>query len=267
MKIVAAVSIGVLLAVPGLAQSQSVFVEDLTGQEVTSAVAAGKTTAIYCSGAVHADGPAIAVGKHAFLCRSLAERAATELGNALVLPINPYAPNSGQMNHSSPPSGSVIAGTISLSEETYGLVTKDVVNTAILAAGFKNVMIMGDHSQGQDVLKRVAKELDQEWKSKGAHVYYIDLAPSAKTYMRDYFAKQGIVDDRKVDPTDRPTRIDDNSELSSIDRDHKWVRQDAIPSADRNLSTPKVGKTLTDWKVSTIVQQIRNATSKTSSSK
>ena len=79
----------------------------------------------------------------------------------------------------------VAGGTVSLSDEVYALVTKDVVNSAILGVrkseglvgtGFKHVMVMGDHTQGQETLQRVAKDLDQEWKSKGVRVHYIDVA-------------------------------------------------------------------------------------------
>jgi hypothetical protein len=61
----------------------------------------------------------------------------------------------------------------------YGLVTKDVVNSALLAArkskglvgaGFRNVMIMGDDTFGQDTLQRVAKDLDGDWEPRGVRV-------------------------------------------------------------------------------------------------
>src|SRR5713226_845063 len=171
MKILAAASTFLFLGVCGYAQSRSVWIEDYTANEVVAAVGAGKTTLIYCGSALHADGPAITVGKHIHVGRQVAQRVAEELGDALVLPVNPYAPAASQMAATY----AVAAGTVSLSDEVYALVTKDVVNSAILGVrkseglvgtGFKHVMVMGDHTQGQETLQRVAKELDQEWNRK-----------------------------------------------------------------------------------------------------
>ena len=263
MKTLIATSIVLLLGATGFAQSRSVWIEDYTGEEVVAAVAGGKTTLIYCGCALHADGPAIAVGKHMRVAPRVAQRVAEELGNALVLPINPYAEAPGQMARAST-SGAVIGGTISLSPETYALVTKDVVNTALLAVrgsdglvgtGFKNVMIMGDHSQGQDTLERAAKDLDREWKPKGVRVYYIDVARTGKSMMEDYLTKlnQNI-------PRARMTPIDDAAELLSVDTDHKWVREDKIPPEDRKVVSLERGRIFVDFKVNSALQQIRKLT-------
>lgn len=262
MKILATAFFALGFGVLGLAQSRSVWIADYTGQEVMAAVAAGKTTLIYCGGANHADGPVVATGKHVNVGHYVAERVAQELGNALVLPINPYAPASAQMTHTSPSSAAVVGGTVSLSDETYALVTKDVVNSTLRALresegfvgpGFKNVMLMSDHSQGQDTLQRVAKDLDSEWKSKGVRVYYIDLAPIGKRLMNDYLAKQNV-------PAARMTPIDDETELMFVDRDHQWVRQDKIPADERKIATPETGKIFVDFKINAVVQQIRKLT-------
>jgi hypothetical protein len=246
----------------GIAQSRSVWIADYTGQEIMAAVAAGKTTLIYCGGATHADGPAVATGKHVNVGRYVAQRVAEELGNALVLPINPYAPASAQMNHTSPASAAIVGGTVSLSDETYALVTKDVINSTLRAVreseglvgpGFRNVMVMSDHSQGQDTLQRVARDLNAEWRSKGVRVYYIDLAPVGKRLMEEYLKKLNI-------PAARMTPIDDETELMFVDRDHQWVRQDKIPSDERTVATPETGKIFVDFKISAVVQQIRKLT-------
>src|SRR3989304_8519473 len=74
------------------AQTRSVMIEDLTTNEVQAALNAGMTTAIYYTGGTHQSGPAIALGKHNVVAPLRARRIAEELGNALVYPINPYAP-------------------------------------------------------------------------------------------------------------------------------------------------------------------------------
>jgi creatinine amidohydrolase/Fe(II)-dependent formamide hydrolase-like protein len=217
-------------------------------------VAAGKTTVIYCGGATHTDGPVITTGKHTVICHAVAERVAKVLGNALVVPVNPYAPATAQLQHRSVPSGANVFGTISLTNETYRLVTKDVVGSVITTAGFKNAMIMEDHSQGQDALQQAANELDQEWKPKGVRVYWIDLAPAGKKAMSDFLTKHNIPENR---PTDLHTRIDDASELMSIDR--KLTRPDKLQD-DIKMSSAEFGKAFVDMKVNAVVEQIRKFT-------
>src|SRR4051794_13276147 len=108
MKIFAVTCLVLGLGSFGGAHSPSGGIGDYTGEEIMAAVAAGKTTLIYCGGATHADGPVVATGKHVNVGRFVAERVAEDLGNALVLPINPYAPASAQMTHTSPSSGAIV---------------------------------------------------------------------------------------------------------------------------------------------------------------
>jgi hypothetical protein len=267
MKILATASLLFALAAAAAGQSRSVWIADYTGQEVMAAVAAGKTTLIYLGGATHADGPVVATGKHVNVGRYVAQRVAEELGNALVLPINPYAPASAQMNHTSPASVAIVGGTVSLSDETYALVTKDVINSALRAvresegfvgSGFKDVMVMSDHSQGQDTLQRVARDLDGEWRSKGVRVHYVDLAPVGKRRMEEYLKKLNV-------PAPRMTPIDDETELMFVDHDRQWVRQDKIPSDERTIATRETGKIFVDFKIDAVVEQIRKLTAPGSS--
>jgi len=262
MKTLATTALVLLFATEGFAQSKSVWIADYTGQEVMSAVAGGKTTLIYCGGATHADGPVVALAKHVNVGRYVAQHVAEQLGNALVLPINPYAPASAQMNHTSPASAAIVGGTISLSDEAYALMTKDIINSTLRAvresdgfngSGFKHVMLMSDHSQGQDTLQRVARDLDSEWRSKGVRVYYIDLAPVGKKQMEDYLKKQNV-------PAARMTPIDDETELMFVDRDKQWVRKDNIPAEERAIATPETGKIFIDFKINAVVEQIRKVT-------
>jgi creatinine amidohydrolase len=259
MKFWVAAGLVLVAATPGFSQPRSVFVEDMTGNEVEAAIAAGKTTAIFCVGANHADGPAISMIKHVALCREISRRVAEELGNALVLPVSPFTVAASQIDHTSAPSGTHVAGTMSLSGDVLALMTKDLVANTFAAGDFKNVMLMTDHSQGVDVLQRVAREMDRQWKPKGRHVYYIDMGNKGKDNAEQYFEKQGVNDDLKADPTHRSTRLDDNSTLAAVDPEHKWLRVDKIPQADLKYSTAEVGKILVDYKVKVAVEQIKQA--------
>ncbi|HYV68547.1 MAG TPA: creatininase family protein, partial [Pseudolabrys sp.] len=207
----------ILLLLPSvvLAQSKSVLIEDLTWMEVRDAIAGGKTTAVYYAASIEQNGPGLALGKHLFIAHYAAQRIAEELGNALVYPTMPYAiagdpiKKTGHMR---------FPGTVSLSEETFGAVAREVAISA-LAAGFKNVALMGDHGGGQQTLKNVAEALNAEWSPKGVHVYYIpDLYYKEKEQMKEYLTKRNMA-------IDEHAGIDDTSEVMFIDKENKWVRK------------------------------------------
>ena len=250
----------VLLFLPSvvLAQSKSVLIEDLTWTEVRDAIAAGKTTAIYYAGSTEQNGPGLALGKHIFIAHYTAQRIAEELGNALVYPTIPYAPagdpikKTGHMR---------FPGTVSLSEDTFGAVAREVALSAI-AAGFKNVALMGDHGGGQQTLKKVAEALNAEWSPKGVHVYYIsDLYYKEKEQMKEYLTKRNMV-------IDEHAGIDGTSEVMFVDKDNKWVRKDKLAPdngkmgvrGDPTQASPGLGKMFVEFKIKNAVNQIRSLT-------
>ena len=250
----------VLLFLPSvvLAQAKSVLIEDLTWTEVRDAIAAGKTTAIYYAGSTEQNGPGLALGKHIFIAHYTAQRIAEELGNALVYPTIPYAPagdpikKTGHMR---------FPGTVSLSEDTFGAVAREVALSAI-AACFKNVALMGDHGGGQQTLKKVAEALNAEWSPKGVHVYYIsDLYYKEKEQMKEYLTKLNMV-------IDEHAGIDDTSEVMFVDKDNKWVRKDKLAPdngkmgvrGDPTQASTGLGKMFVEFKIRNAVNQIRSLT-------
>ena len=241
-----------------LAQSKSVLIEDLTWMEVRDAIAGGKTTAIYYAASIEQNGPGLALGKHLFIAHYAAQRIAEELGNALVYPTMPYAiagdpiKKTGHMR---------FPGTVSLSEETFGAVAREVAISA-LAAGFKNVALMGDHGGGQQTLKKVAEALNAEWSPKGVHVYYIpDLYYKEKEQMKEYLTKRNMA-------IDEHAGIDDTSEVMFIDKENKWVRKDKLAADDGKMgvrgdptqASVELGKMFIDFKINNAVAQIRSLT-------
>lgn len=248
----------ILLLLPSvvLAQSKSVLIEDLTWTEVRDAIAAGKTTAIFYAGSTEQNGPGLALGKHIFIAHYIAQRIAEELGNALVYPTMPYAPagdpikKTGHMR---------FPGTVSVSENTFGAVAREVALSAI-AAGFKNVALMGDHGSGQQTLKKVAEALNAEWSSKGVHVYYIsDLYYKEKEQMKDYLTKRKMA-------IDEHAGIDDTSEVMFVDKENKWVRKDKLGPDDGKMgvrgdptqASAELGRMFVEFKIKNAVAQIRS---------
>ena len=252
----AALSLMLLALLPMVVQAQpdSVFIEDLTWPEVQTAIADGTTTAIYYAGSTEQNGPHMALGKHNFIAYYVAGRIAEELGNALVYPILPFAPTgdrSKKTGHMKFP------GTVSLSDATFGAVAREVALSAI-SAGFKNVVLMGDHGGGQDALKQVAADLDQEWGAKDAHVYYIpDPYYKTQELVRDYLLEHGLV-------VGRHAGIHDTSEVMFLDEDQRWIRKDQLAlgnesngvDGDPRQASPELGKVFLDIKINSAIAQI-----------
>ena len=246
-------------ALPALAQSQSVMIEDLTWTEIRGTIAAGKTTAIYYAGSTEQNGPHMALGKHNFIAYYVAQHIAEELGNALVYPIMPFAPT-GDMEKKT---GHMrFPGSVTVSEETFGAVARDVALSAI-SAGFKNIVIMGDHGGGQETLKKVAEKLDTEWSPKGVHIYYIpDVYYKHQEQMGEYITSHKLVNGRHAG-------VFDTSELMFIDKDKKWIRQDKLAPDDGKMgvegdptpSSVELGKIFISNKIKNGVAQIRNLVS------
>ena len=246
-------ALGLLLAlVPALAPAQpkSVFIGDLTSPEVQEAIASGKTTAIYYAGSTEQNGPHMALGKHNVIAEYLAGRVAQELGNALALPVLPFAPTGDPMK---------FPGTVNLSDKTFGAVAREVA-ASMLAAGFRNVVLMGDHGGGQEALKQAAAALDKEWRPKGRRVYYVpDAYYKAQEQIRAYLVKRNL-------PSGQHAGIEDTSELMYLDRQRQWIRRDKLaPGAaaagvdgDPRRASPELGKLFLDMKVAAAVAQIRS---------
>ena len=241
------------------AKFSSVFIEDLTWPEVQSAMANGKTTAIYYAGSTEQNGPHMALGKHNFIARHVAGRIAEELGNALVYPILPFAPTgdrSKKTGHMKFP------GTVSLSDTTFGAVAREVALSAI-SAGFKDVVLMGDHGGGQDALKQVASELNEEWASKGAHVYYVpDPYYKSEERVREYLSERGMAGGQHAG-------IHDTSEVMFLDKEQKWIRKEKLAPGDEKTgvdgdprqASAELGKIFLDIKVNAAVTQIKSLVS------
>jgi creatinine amidohydrolase/Fe(II)-dependent formamide hydrolase-like protein len=238
--------------------AQSVYIEDLTWPEVKAAIAAGKTTAIIYAGSIEQNGPHMALGKHNFIAHYAAGEIAKKLGNALVYPTMPFAPTgsrelrTGHMR---------FAGSVSIDTETFQAVMRQVAQSA-LAAGFKNVFLMGDHGDEQDALRGAAKDLEEEYDKLDAtaHVYYVDLYHKEKEQMKAYLAEHGI-------PEDSHAATDDTSEIMFLD-EKKWIRRDKLaPSTakeepatgvegDPTKATPELGKMFIGWKIDDAVNEI-----------
>jgi creatinine amidohydrolase/Fe(II)-dependent formamide hydrolase-like protein len=244
---------------PGLAQ-RSVYIEDLTWPEVRQAIASGKTSAIIYTGSTEQNGPHMAIGKHNFIARWVAGAIAIKLGDALVYPTLPFAPTGDAVTRTE---HMRFPGSVSLTAQTYGAVVHDIALSAF-DAGFKNVFIMGDHGDGQDVLATIAKTLDAQLRSKGARVFYVpDLYFKEKQQARAYEASH------RLPMRDVHAGTDDTSELMALDAQHRWIRTNKLaPSTGRETArtgvdgdptkaSAAVGNVFLQYKIDDAVAQIR----------
>jgi len=256
----------------GTTGPRSLLIEDMTWTEVRDSIAAGKTTAIYFTGAIEQNGPGVALGKHLFIANYLAQRIAEQLGNALVYPTLPFAPTGdwglvapGVIDPAKRTSQMRMNGSVTVSEETFGGMARDVALSAI-SAGFKNVVLLNDHGGGQETLGKVAAQLNKDFGPRGIHVYFIpDSYYKEKEFMREYLPKHNL-------PVDNHAGTDDTSEVMFVDRevnkhDLRWIRPDKLvntgpndPSGvngDQTKATVALGKVFTDEKIRLAVAQIK----------
>jgi creatinine amidohydrolase len=235
------------------------YVENLTWPEVRDAVAAGRASAIIYTGSTEQNGPHMALGKHNFVAHYVAGRIAQALGNALAYPTFPFAPTGdpvAKTGHMRFP------GSVSISPEVYLGVVRQVALSAI-AAGFKQVFLMGDHGGGQGELACAAEGLDQDWHARGVRVFYVpDLYFKEKEQMRWYLREHNI-------PEDRHAGTDDTSEIMYLDAAAQWIRRDKLAASDSTQesttgvdgdptrATTGIGRMFIEHKLQNAVDQIR----------
>ncbi len=237
------------------ANLRTVFVEDMTWTEVRDALAAGVAGALLYAGSTEQNGPHLAIGKHTFIARRVAEAVARTLGNVLVYPIMPFAPTgdpavrSGHMR---------FPGSVSLSAQTYALVMAELAASAH-AAGFTRLYLMGDHGGGEAVLARLAIELDRAWAPGGVRVLHVSaLLARGEERGRAWLAARG-------EASGEHAGLPDTAMLMAIDPAGQWVHANRFAEADAATgvdgdprgASPALGQVLLQFRVEAAVEQIR----------
>jgi creatinine amidohydrolase len=246
---------GVSVALP---RPGPVMMEEMTTTEIRDAIKDGKTTVLIFNASTEASGPALALGKHTLRARYLGEHIARELGNALVAPVMPFAPTSDE---------SRFPGTVNLSPETFSLVNEEVAESMV-KAGFKYIVLMGDHDGNQPSLRALASRLDDKHSPQGVRVFYSsDAYTKANKEIDNYLNEHGY-------PPSRHAGVSDTSLTWAIDPD--YVRPDKIVvggpvpptgsplslgtvgvEGDPRRSSPALGKMFLEWKIKDGTAEIR----------
>ena len=241
-------------------KAQRVLMDEMTMTEVRAAIASGKTTVLLFNGSTEQTGPHVVLGKHNFKARYLGERMARELGNALVAPVMPFAPTGGELLK--------FPGTIDLSPETFSKVNEEVT-ASLVKAGFKYMILLGDHGGNQDPLKTLAPRLDERYRAQGVRVFFSgDSYARADAEIEAYLKAHGF-------PPSNHGGVADTSELWAVSA--AYVRPDKIAmgdpvnrdargaavigptgvEGDPRRSSPALGKIFDDIKVKDGVDEIR----------
>lgn len=239
----------------GSSSFSSPFLEDLTWVEVRDSVAAGKTTALYYAGSTEQNGPHMATGKHNFIARFVVGRIAIELGNALAYPVLPFAPTGDVIRKTE---HMAFAGSITLTDETFARVARETAQSA-QAAGFKCIVLMGDHGGGQATLGLVAKELSAQWRKEGIRVIH-----GSDVYERSNQMAIALLKERKLPYGDHASIID-TSELMYVSPSSVRLGQRSAANLTTGSSgyaqqaTAALGKQFIGFKVRAATEHIRKA--------
>jgi len=151
-------------------------------------------------------------------------------------------------------------GTVTVSDETFAAVARDAAASA-RAAGFRHVVLMGDHGGGQKALEKVAADLDREWAGPGPRVHYVpDGYFGAEKRVREYLEARGL-------PTGAHAGIPDTSQLLFLDG--RSIRRDRMQpgnpdngvDGDPRPASAELGRVFLDFKVDAVVARIRKLTS------
>ena len=234
-----------------VAAEAPVEIELMTYAEVGSAIhQQGKDTVLVYNGGTEQRGPHAVLGGHTFIARATADAIARRLGNALVAPVLPFSPAAGHLNPRWP-------GTVSLPEGLYAGVNGAVVSSLVVA-GFRNIVLMGDHGGGQRELAAVARRMNAQYAPRGVRVLYCGAVYETANREFDAWLKTHGY------PLSTHAGIPDTSELMFLGG-AAYVRKDKLAAGngvngvhgDPRSSSAELGKRYFDMKVAAAVEEIR----------
>jgi creatinine amidohydrolase len=219
----------------------------------------GRSTALIYTGSTEQNGPHMAIGKHNVIAHYVAGQIAEQLGDALVYPTLPFAITGdpgAKTGHMAFP------GSVSLTSATFEAVVQEIARSAI-AAGFREVYLMGDHGGGQNELRHAAETLQDEVRASGVRVRYVpDVYFKARAEANAYLSAHHIV-------VGSHANADDTSQLMALDSTGRWIRRDRLAIGDSTTwattgvdgdptrATPGMGRIFLRYKIRDAVAQIR----------
>jgi creatinine amidohydrolase/Fe(II)-dependent formamide hydrolase-like protein len=247
-----------------LAAPETVQLDELTWTEVRDALHSGATTIIIPVGGTEQNGPHMALGKHNFRARALAERIASKLGKTLVAPVVAYVPE-GRI---SPPAGHMrFPGTVSVPEDAFASILAGAARS-LKQNGFLDIVLIGDSGNYQRILSDVAQRLNREWAGSPARAHHMAAYYRAAT---DEFEQ--ALRSRGLTQAQIGTHAGAADTSLMLGVDPARVRPDLMRAApgpepatgvsgEPSRSTAELGRIGTDLIVERTVQAIRDATAR-----
>lgn len=234
--------------------TDTVFIEELTWEEVRDAMAAGKTGIIVPIGGTEKNGYHMVLGKHNFVVTHAANQMARKLGTALVAPTVQYVPE-GNPDSQEP-------GEISHPSPGYDRLL-DAAARSLRAHGFTDIMFIGDSGGNQAGMTNVAAALNEEWKGTDAKVYaLVDYYVTGRDHYRAWLLAAFGYDDRVVGSH---AGISDTSQMLFVRP--AGIRKDRIAadgggpdsgvSGDPTKATAEIGRMGIEFKVNAAIRQYR----------
>ena len=238
----------------------SVYLEDMTWQEVKDALENGTTTVLVPTGGTEQNGPHVILGKHNYIVKYTAGKIAEKLGKTLVAPVMNYVPEGGI----TPADGHMkFSGTLSISEGEFEAVLESTIRS-LKQHGFTTIALIGDSGGNQAGQEKVAEYLTRLWKDEGLRVLNVN-----KYYDSNYQTNYLLTNGYSLQQIGGHAGIRDTSELmavlpegvrSQFKMDHSQTNF-MVTGADGDASEASIflGHILLDLKIEAAVKQIRAA--------
>ena len=259
-----ALALGALLfiAVPTVHAQRppdTVFLEELTWNEVRDLQRAGTTTIIIGTAGQEQKGPHMVTGEHHFVLEHTSEAIARSLGRTLVAPIITYVPEG---SWEPPLRGHMAkAGSITLPEDRFVELLVHA-GESLRAGGFTTVIYIGDSGGNQNGMKAAAERLNASWRGKGGRALFVgDYYTKSGADIRSYLQGLGY----PLDAIGSHAGMTDTSEMMYVNP--SFVRNDKRApagggaesgvSGDPTKATPELGKKLAQIKIDNALAQIR----------
>lgn len=141
---------------------QSLFIEQMTWNEVRDRIDGGFDTVLVPTGGVEQNGFHLVTGKHNTVIAHTVVRIAEEVGYALVAPVIPLSPEG---EYDPPTLHMRYPGTISLPDPVFEAVLESTARS-LKVHGFRTICFIGDSGGSQEAQRKVAAKLSHEWQGE-----------------------------------------------------------------------------------------------------
>lgn len=239
------------------AAPNTVFIEGLTWMEIRDRIDSGTTSIVIATAGTEQKGPHMVMGQHKYVLEHTTDQIARALGNALVSPIITYVPEGSweeARGHMRMP------GTITLPEEWFRELLTHTAKSHE-AAGFTDIIFLGDSGGNQGGMRAVAEVLNREWAGTGSRAHFIGDYYGAGEDIREYLAGLGYTEDQ----WGSHGGMVGTSQLMYVNPNH--VRPDEFAplggfegsgvSGDPTLASAELGGMMVRMKIDNALAQIR----------